>query len=757
MIIKSVRLHNIRSYLNEEIHFPHGSVLLSGDIGSGKSTILLAIEFALFGISKGLLSGEALLRHDKQSGYVELAFSLDGKEVTIRRSLKRLKESIRQDEGYIIINGVKQFCTAEELKARVLDMLGYPKELLRKSKGLIYRFTVYTPQEDMKRILFEDPQVRLDTLRQVFQVEKYKLVKESAAVVMQALREKKKELSARIEDLPQKQQQVKELSSELAAVEKKLGALMPEIDKAERLLLQSQASLKSLEDKARQLNIAKSQLAAALAVIDEKKSLIASKDAEVAQAKNEAAIWKSQVQDNTAVLAQLSSCLSRLKAFSDSLLKEAAKKSLLESELLAAEQLRFVVESEISKAETLKYSSQQLQQKISVLSSCPTCLQPVSGDHKHKISSEEQAKIAGLDEKLSEASAKKSAVAEKIKQLKAGLSELQARENAAARLTSEIRQYTELAALFNVTITATAAASQKSIQMSVADMQADLGILAAAKKKLDSAREKVFMISEKERSIQLAEKLAESYRQESKLLESRKEELSARISSLGDVESEIARLKGSLDEITREKTQLMVQNASFGKERENITNLLKLLSDEVGKKEAAREELEAASNVSYWLGEMFLNLVALIEKHVMMKVHQEFNELFKEWFVMLMGNENLTARIDDEFTPVVEVNGFEIPVENLSGGEKTSCALAYRLALNMVINNLVSTIRTKDTLILDEPTDGFSAEQLNKLRDVLAQLGLPQIIIVSHEERIESFVQHVLNISKEQHVSRVVA
>ena len=753
MFIKSVRLHNIRSYLDEEVHFPQGSVLLSGDIGSGKSTILLAIEFALFGISKGMLSGDALLRHDKQSGFVELCFSLDKNEVAIRRSLKRLKDSIRQDEGFLVINSVKQFCTAEELKARVLELLGYPKELLRKSKGLIYRFTVYTPQEEMKRILFEDPQLRLDTLRQVFQVEKYKLVKEGAAVVMQALREKKRELSARIDDLPQKKQQVKELLSELAAVEQKLAALMPAIGKTEQLFQQSQAALKSVEDKARQLNLAKSQLAAALAVLDEKKRLIASKDAEVVQARNDSARLKLQVQDNSAAITQLSSCLSRLEAFSESLLKDAGMKSSLEGELLAAEQLRFEVESEISRAEALKSSSLQLQQKISVLSSCPTCLQPVSVGHKHKISSEEQAKVAMLEAKLGAAFEKKTAVADKIKRLKAGLSELQAKENAAARLASELKQYFELASSFGAGIHEEAASSS----MAVADMQADLGILVAVKKKLDSGREKLFMISEKERFIQAAEKLAGGYREEANLLASRREELSALISSFGDVESEIATLQGSLDVIAGEKTRLMVQNASLGKEKENVNNLLKLLSDEVGRKEAAREELESANNVNYWLGEMFMNLVAVIEKHVMMKVHQEFDELFREWFVMLMGNENLTARIDEEFTPVVEVNGFGIPVENLSGGEKTSCALAYRLALNMVINNLVSTIRTKDTLILDEPTDGFSAEQLNKLRDVLAQLGLPQIIIVSHEERIETFVQHVMNISKEQHVSRVVA
>ncbi len=93
---------------------------------------------------------------------------------------------------------------------------------------------------------------------------------------------------------------------------------------------------------------------------------------------------------------------------------------------------------------------------------------------------------------------------------------------------------------------------------------------------------------------------------------------------------------------------------------------------------------------------------------------------------------------------------------NLSGGEKTSAALAYRLALNRVINDVVHQIKTKDVLILDEPTDGFSTHQLDKVRDVLEKLNLTQTIIVSHESKIESFVENVIRIQKEGHVSSVI-
>ena len=89
MILRSIKLENIRSYLSEEIIFPEGSVLLSGDIGSGKSTILLAIEFALFGIMRAELSGSSLLRHGKNTGSVELRFEIDKQDYVIKRALKK--------------------------------------------------------------------------------------------------------------------------------------------------------------------------------------------------------------------------------------------------------------------------------------------------------------------------------------------------------------------------------------------------------------------------------------------------------------------------------------------------------------------------------------------------------------------------------------------------------------------------------------------------------------------------------------------
>ena len=47
MKLKKIIIKNIRSYDNQELDFPDKSLLLAGDIGSGKTSILLAIEYAL--------------------------------------------------------------------------------------------------------------------------------------------------------------------------------------------------------------------------------------------------------------------------------------------------------------------------------------------------------------------------------------------------------------------------------------------------------------------------------------------------------------------------------------------------------------------------------------------------------------------------------------------------------------------------------------------------------------------------------------
>ncbi|MCL4333036.1 MAG: AAA family ATPase, partial [Candidatus Thermoplasmatota archaeon] len=83
MRIKSLEIRMIRSHVQTRLEFTDGVTLIEGDVGSGKSTILMALEFAIFGFS-GEKSNE-ILRLGEDRGLVELTFDMDGTEYKVAR------------------------------------------------------------------------------------------------------------------------------------------------------------------------------------------------------------------------------------------------------------------------------------------------------------------------------------------------------------------------------------------------------------------------------------------------------------------------------------------------------------------------------------------------------------------------------------------------------------------------------------------------------------------------------------------------
>ena len=96
MKIDSILIENIRSHVKTYIKFSEGFNCLVGGLGAGKSSILYAIDFALFGDPIGR-SYEYLLREGANVGRVALKFIENGKEYTLWRGLRRRGNRISQD------------------------------------------------------------------------------------------------------------------------------------------------------------------------------------------------------------------------------------------------------------------------------------------------------------------------------------------------------------------------------------------------------------------------------------------------------------------------------------------------------------------------------------------------------------------------------------------------------------------------------------------------------------------------------------
>ncbi|MCL6500726.1 MAG: AAA family ATPase [Candidatus Pacearchaeota archaeon] len=682
MIIKRIKLHNIRSYAQEEIVLPRGKVLLSGDIGSGKSTVLLAIEFALFGLQRGLVEGASLLRNGQSEGSVEVDFLIGGHNISIRRNLKRTKDSVTQSSAFLEIDGKRRELTATELKSFILEIMNYPPSLLNK-KNLIYRYTVYTPQEEMKRIMLEDAEARLDTLRKVFDIDKYKRIVSNSEIFVAKLKENKKEKEGQLVDLPFKKEQLRKKEESEKELNKQIRKITP-------LLLKNQQDVTELRARARSEE-------ANLEMLNKKKVRVAELDVQL-QEKNSQI--KALEKENEELDAEIRRLRNELKTpeREDNLAKRKNEEEVLLRNGRANEK---ILSRELAMLIVKKEKLMEDSKKISQLNFCPVCKQTVTPEHRNNIVKEIEIELEEIN------------------------NELERKEPIVLELRQEIER----------------------LEKSMNEIVEKEKEILAYKLRLKNLQEKELRKLRILNSInEIAKKIGE--------LEKNKAEEMEEMKKYKHVEEQHEKTIALLEEKQREERKIAMEKAGLEQALKDINQEIIELKKEIEKREEAKEKIIKLQHLQDFLTKNFSLIMEMMEKQVMIKLNAEFNILFKKWFSMLVDDATLEVRVDADFTPKVEQNGYEISYAYLSGGERTALALAYRLALNQVINSILSKLNTRNLLILDEPTDGFSSEQLDKMRDILNELKTEQLILVSHEPKIESFVEQIIRFTKQGHVSK---
>lgn len=674
MILKKLKLQNIRSYKEMEIEFPLGATLLAGDIGSGKTSILLALQFALFGLQPGQ-KGAAILRNGETDAQVSLELEINNNQIILERTLKKAKNnSISQDSNIITINNQKQELSASEMKNKVIELLDYPKEFVKKS-NLLYKFTVYTPQEEMKAIIQENPDVRLDILRHIFGIDRYKRIKENIEIFLQKLKETVKLKEVEIREVNILKEKLVLETEKKIKLSKELNDLSITYQSVSEKRKNQEANLNDLQKTIEEKNKLDSELASKEAELRGKKEIKLRLEKEII-------LMQRQIQEK--ILFSLE------KLAETSTLLETHKHTLdeLNSKLIEAN-------SKISVLNSKKEISLSLKDKITHLEQCPTCQQSVTSEYKDKISKRTQYDLEDIEREL--------------------LPKIQEK----ARILQEIEKEKIL----------------------IRGYEQDKREQEQSKIKFQHQREvETKIISD---NISLERILGEIELIDTKIIETR-----SKLTGYIAIKEEYEKVKTIFEQTQREIRSFEIALAQKSKESELLKKYLDELEQEITKKEKIRKQITYLRELQDWLEDKFIQIVTVIETNVLAKLRSEFSKLLNEWFSNLV-SDSLSVRLDENFTPIISNQDYEIDYDFLSGGERTAVALAYRLALNQILNSLLSKLKTKDIIILDEPTDGFSEQQLDKMRDIFEQLNSKQTIIVSHEQKIEGFVDNIIRIRKE--------
>jgi exonuclease SbcC len=853
MIIKKIELTHIRSYKEKTtIELPVGRILFQGDIGSGKSTILSAIEFALFGL--GDIDANHLLRIGESKGSVFLEFESNGKRYHVFRSLLRKGNKISQEEGFLYENGVKNSYSVGELKSRILDIIGINEKTQTKTTSTIYRFAIYTPQEMMKNILTSNNETRVEILRRAFGIEEYSTAKKNAEKFFSWIRNVTRikrsivnELSMYRMDLQKIKDSNESLREEIDYFKDSVEQLNDRIkiilknmletrERKERMLQAESAilHLQSTIDKNLQLeeeiNLELGRMNQELYYIFESEKIVADlapkyqeyiqKRQDLLEVTEKALEYdklllekvkiesdinserdklNSSIQrldlDLNELTSELRRCNDEIKNL-DKLKKEdiVLKDTITESNSLQmdldkisdiisnAKSEMISINKEISKQKSELDTVLQLKQNAL----CPYCKQKLSQQHildlENKFLQRRdflKNQIKGLESAIKDNQDKKNEILDRIKQVETKKSDLQKIQIQIAKLQAVQNTIIQLELKINEK-----ESNKKSIQDQLQDKR-----LVDQIKKLAEISNKLDMLYSYKANYDILNSIVNDYQKinlerdymehyniikskqrvmeeirikEKSLLELKKEimTLSEKLNESKSIFQDSERVNIKLKELESQKfsieNELMNKKEDLAVRRTDHDNNMKQIEG-INKKifdlEEKVDKIIFTDQIGTWLDQHFIPSIEQIESQVLISIKEEFSKLFQKWFYLLIEVGDIDVEIDEFFTPIVNQNGYRLEVDSLSGGEKTSIALAYRLALNEIIRRMI--MLDDNLLILDEPTDGFSKEQLIQIKHVLEELSASQVIVVSHEKELEGFVETIFRVVKESEKSQV--
>lgn len=812
MRLNSITLQNIRSYENQAIEFPLGTSLFEGDIGSGKSTIAMAIEFALFGL--GSQRGASLLRLGEKTGSVSLSFSVNGQDYEITRKLERGKNSVNQKEGYIVTPQGTIPLSPAELKERILEILNFKEPADPKAQSIIYRYAVYTPQEEMKVILTRTPKERIQTLRKAFGVEDYKIASDNASELAGQIRGNTNRLAGQIKDLEEKRDELKTNESESNQLVESQRTIQEEQKKIDILQKNDRKRLDELRKKEQQYNEAstkipliKSQIQEKLTTIEEHKNNQKELQKEINQElnpkieqlskkqkptnktkeklKQEITTLRKHEKRKSTLLGQKPDVISainrlqkKLGVYKDKSPEEIAKEIKVdEKKILEINNNLKSIEEQLKQVRKQKtedgLKQSELEEKIDELKGvkglCPVCERQLSDTHKKHLKEEREvklneikAKIPHLEEDEKKLDTDKEEAEHQLEEIRDRISKLRKLEENSEDLKEESRKLSSINIEIqkidsNLIITEETGLKGLSNYENPSDyLQTVLDELVeylSARDKMDGLKKHVVknkkQIEKLEKQIKNTKNVVEKFTKNVKSLQKT-------IDELKEIPSQVSKVDQSLQDREKILKNLEKQIGENGGRMRELKANKDRLEVEISKKEKAKGLLDKFQDYHIWLTGFIIPTFQVIERQVMIAIKQEFESYFQKWYSMLLDEPDKDARIDEDFTPLVEQDGYEQEIDYLSGGERTSLALAYRLALNTIVQK-VSTGMRSNLLILDEPTDGFSKSQLFKVRDVLRELNCPQVIMVSHETELENFANRIFQVTKSNGLSTIVS
>ncbi len=874
MRVDRIRLENFKPYADADLSLDRGVTVIHGLNGSGKSSLLEASFFALYGAKAldGTLADVVTIGTD--GAVVELWFTHAGESYHVERRVSARDE--RAVTTKCVLEGPDGvYEGARATRERVTELLRMDHEA--------FVNCAYVRQGEVNKLIEASQGERQDVIDDLLQLGKLEAYRERASdarVGVGRVRDDKQGALSELEDQIEAKEdqnfheQVNALRSELAEVESEIERYEQNRDQAEGTLSDAEAVLEEYEDKQAELSELESDIADLREKIEtaerererlaeeigevrdrledargRREELLAATDladADTGTIEERVAELESDVEDLTDRIRELSvekqerdSTAESLSDQADTLEETAAEKRAaaddLETEVTEgrealaerrdrlegvaadieacqeafadapvdvgeaagyrqtiAEDLADVREERAEREAELATTRDQLAEarELREAGKCPECGQPVEGSPHVEAIEERAAAVESLESDLGDLRDREETLEDRLDRAE----ELAEREADLSQLRSRRADIEQLLEEQESTLTGKAERAEvlreeaEDLEAEAAEKRekAETAGEAAAECREEIAganREKADLGDRIERLESLLERVETIEKLEERIADKREERAETagvndeRRDHLADKRERRAELEEAFDEERVEAARAEKERAETYLEQ--VTGKLADLDDRrsalqarIGRVEGEIEDLERLRERRDRLAETVDRLDALygeteqlqetygtLRAELRRRNVETLERMLNETFDLVYENDSY-ARIEldgDYELTVYQKDGETLDPDQLSGGERALFNLSLRCAIYRLLAEGIEGTAPMPPLILDEPTvflDSGHVSKLVELVGAMRDLGVEQILVVSHDEELVGAADDLVRVRKDATTNR---
>jgi exonuclease SbcC len=240
-VLEEIEMRGFMRYLEKTVpplRFPEKYTVITGPTGAGKSSILDAITFALYGrTTRTDIKDVKLSDVCRPNGYVRVAFRQGDERWEVTRGITTKKESYLE----VMRDGEAVQGTIPDKERTIRDLVGLDYDGFRNS--------TFVRQEEMKELGAASGAQRLAVFQELFRLEIFERAlersKERFATVKADIQAKEAEIAAREEALAR----LPSLQEQLAAVDRERGERGSRVAQLQAAVEANSKQLKDLEGK----------------------------------------------------------------------------------------------------------------------------------------------------------------------------------------------------------------------------------------------------------------------------------------------------------------------------------------------------------------------------------------------------------------------------------------------------------------------------------------------------------------------------